>query len=56
MTEIALPVGVSVAEAEKILILTTLEMVGGNKAEAGRRLGLDVKTVRNKLNSYKKSR
>jgi DNA-binding NtrC family response regulator len=56
MTEISLPVGVSLAEAEKLLVLTTLDMVGGNKAEAGRRLGLDVKTIRNKLNSYKKSR
>ncbi|UCF38607.1 MAG: sigma-54-dependent Fis family transcriptional regulator, partial [Acidobacteriota bacterium] len=43
--EIALPLGVSAAEAEQLLILKTLEMVGGNKAEAGRRLGLDVKTI-----------
>jgi DNA-binding NtrC family response regulator len=50
--EIALPLGVSAAEAEKVLILKTLELVGGNKAEAGRRLGLDVKTIRNKLKSY----
>jgi transcriptional regulator with PAS, ATPase and Fis domain len=53
--EIALPLGVSAAEAEKVLILKTLEMVGGNKAEAGRRLGLDVKTIRNKLKSYKQA-
>jgi DNA-binding NtrC family response regulator len=52
---INLPAGISAAEAEKELILQTLEMVGGNKAEAARRLGLDVKTIRNKLKSYKVS-
>ena len=52
---ISLPMGVSAAEAEKQLILSTLETVGGNKAEAARRLGLDVKTIRNKLKSYKVS-
>jgi len=30
----------------------TLEEAGGNKAEAARRLGLDVKTIRNKLKTY----
>ncbi len=49
---VELPVGISVAEAEKQLILRTLEQTGNNKAEAARRLGLDVKTVRNKLKSY----
>jgi DNA-binding NtrC family response regulator len=46
------PVGTSAAEAEKALILKTLEHVGNNKAEAARRLGVDVKTIRNKLKSY----
>ncbi|MBI2821756.1 MAG: sigma-54-dependent Fis family transcriptional regulator [Acidobacteria bacterium] len=49
---IVLPPGITVAEAEKELILTTLERTGKNKAEAARRLGLDVKTIRNKLKSY----
>ena len=49
---IVLPLGVSVAEAERELILKTLEQTGNNKAEAARRLGLDVKTIRNKLKSY----
>jgi transcriptional regulator with PAS, ATPase and Fis domain len=53
--QISFPVGISAAEAEKQLILSTLEMVDGNKAEAARRLGLDVKTIRNKLKSYKDS-
>ena len=47
-----LPARVSLAEAEKILILETLEQVGQNKAEAARRLGLDVKTIRNRLRAY----
>jgi DNA-binding NtrC family response regulator len=44
--------GVTAAEAEKELILKTLKMTGNNKAEAARRLGLDVKTIRNKLKAY----
>jgi len=35
------------------LILKTLENTGHNKAEAARQLGLDVKTIRNKLKTYK---
>jgi len=46
------PVGISAADAEKALILRTLDHVGNNKAEAARRLGIDVKTVRNKLKTY----
>jgi transcriptional regulator with PAS, ATPase and Fis domain len=49
---IVLPVGVTAAEAEKELILKTLELAGNNKAEAARQLGLDVKTIRNKLKFY----
>jgi DNA-binding NtrC family response regulator len=45
------PIGTPAAEAERQLILRTLEHVGQNKAEAARRLGLDVKTIRNKLKS-----
>jgi DNA-binding NtrC family response regulator len=47
-----LPKGATVAETEKELILQTLQETGNNKAEAARRLGLDVKTIRNKLKSY----
>ncbi len=50
--EMVLPAGITAAEAEKLLILSTLERVGNNKAEAARQLGLDVKTIRNKLASY----
>jgi DNA-binding NtrC family response regulator len=49
---LTLPAGTTLAEAERLLILQTLERVGNNKAEAARQLGLDVKTIRNKLRSY----
>jgi DNA-binding NtrC family response regulator len=49
---LVLPEGVTVAEAEKMLILQTLERVGNNKAKAARSLGVDVKTIRNKLRSW----
>ena len=39
-------------DAERELILKTLEKAGNNKAEAARLLGLDVKTIRNKLHKY----
>jgi DNA-binding NtrC family response regulator len=47
-----LPPDVTAAEAERRLILETLERVDYNKAEAARRLGLDVKTIRNRLHAY----
>jgi DNA-binding NtrC family response regulator len=50
--KIVLPMGVSAADAEKELILRTLKKTGNNKAEAARQLGLDVKTIRNKLKTY----
>jgi DNA-binding NtrC family response regulator len=50
---ITLEVGETTVEAaEKELILRTLELVNQNKAEAARRLDLDVKTIRNKLKRY----
>ena len=42
----------TVAEAERELIVKTLERAGNNKAEAARQLGVDVKTIYNKLRSY----
>lgn len=49
---LTLPAGTTMAEAERLLIEQTLERVGNNKAEAARQLGLDVKTIRNKLRGY----
>ena len=51
-SKIALPLRVTAAEAEKELILKTLRLTGNNKAKAARQLGLDVKTIRNKLKAY----
>jgi DNA-binding NtrC family response regulator len=49
---LVLPAGTTLADAERLLILQTLERVSNNKAEAARQLGLDVKTIRNKLRVY----
>ncbi len=50
--KVVVPVGTSAADAERKLILATLEHTGFNKAEAARTLDLDVKTVRAKLRAY----
>jgi len=50
--EFVLPADVTAQDAERQLILQTLERVDYNKAEAARRLGLDVKTIRNRLHAY----
>lgn len=49
---IVIPHGVTAADAERIVILETLKATDNNKAEAARRLGLDVKTIRNKLKQF----
>src|SRR6185312_5844538 len=49
---IQVPAGMTLADAERLLILNTLDRTGQNKAEAARQLGLDVKTIRNRLRSY----
>jgi DNA-binding NtrC family response regulator len=49
---IKVPAGATMAEVEKALILNTLERLGNNKAAAARQLGIDVKTIRNKLKTY----
>ncbi len=51
-TGLRLPEAVTVAEAERLLILHTLEQVKNNKTRAARLLGVDVKTIRNKLRAY----
>ena len=49
---LTLPAGTTMADAERSIILHTLARVKDNKAEAARQLGLDVKTIRNKLRGY----
>jgi DNA-binding NtrC family response regulator len=50
--ELRLDLGVSIAEAEQNLILATLEHLGGNKKKVADVLGISVKTLYNRLNSY----
>ncbi len=47
-----LPARPTLAEAEQFIIRTVLERTGNNKAEAARQLGMDVKTIRNKLRAW----
>ena len=50
--KLRLQVGMSLAEAERMLILATLEACEGNKRQAAELLGVSLKTVYNKLVSY----
>ncbi|MBI3803001.1 MAG: sigma-54-dependent Fis family transcriptional regulator [Nitrospirae bacterium] len=43
----------TVWEAERGLILETLERVGGNRTHAARLLGISIRTLRNKLKEYR---
>lgn len=46
------PLGTSLQEAERQLILRTLQGMDGSKALAAERLGISLKTLYNRLNSY----
>ena len=48
----AIKVGCSIYEAEKRLILKTLEAEGGNRTKAAEILGISTRTLRNKLQEY----
>jgi len=54
-SRLTLPPKVTMAEAERFVIQETLKQVANNKAKAARQLGLDVKTIRNKLRTYGKA-
>jgi DNA-binding NtrC family response regulator len=47
------PVGSSVADVEKRLIIATLDRLEGDKQKAAEVLGISVKTLYNRLNAYK---
>jgi len=49
---VTLPVGTNVSEAEKALILSTLEHTKNNKTKAAEILGISLKTLFNKLKEY----
>jgi two-component system response regulator AtoC len=46
-------VGLSIEEARRRLILSTLERCGGNKKQAAELLGISLKTLYNRLGAYK---
>ncbi len=47
-----LKVGTSLAEADRRLILATLDQLGGDKRKTAEALGISVKTLYNRLNEY----
>lgn len=48
-----LKAGMTVSEAERLLIIKTLEFTGQNRTRAAEMLGISIRTLRNKLNEYK---
>jgi DNA-binding NtrC family response regulator len=53
--EVRLPVGTAAAEAERRLILATLDYCEGNKNKAAKMLGVSLKTMYNRLKSYQEA-
>jgi len=51
-TEISFRAGMTVAQAEQMLILKTLEECKGNRTKAAEMLDISIRTLRNKLNEY----
>ncbi len=51
--EKALAPGMTVEEAERLLIMKTLEFTSQNRTRAAEMLGISIRTLRNKLNEYK---
>ena len=51
-TEITVPVGVPLADANRQLILATLKQCGGVKKAAAEMLGISLKTLYNRLEEY----
>lgn len=45
--------GMTVTEAERLLIMKTLEFTGQNRTRAAEMLGISIRTLRNKLNEYR---
>ncbi len=50
--ELGLSAGVTMREMERQLIQKTLEDTGGNRTQAAKRLGISLRTLRNKLNEF----
>jgi len=54
VSDVSLPVGTTLEEAERRLILKTLEANANNKTRAAEVLGISLKTLHNKLNEYRR--
>ncbi len=50
--DLRIAAGMSVAEAEKLLIFETLKSTANNKTKAAELLGISIRTLRNKLHDY----
>ena len=50
---LTIPVGTTVAEAQRQLILATLKHCGNHKTQAAAVLGISLKTLYNRLNAYR---
>jgi DNA-binding NtrC family response regulator len=55
-SSVSIRVGATVGEAERLLIVRTLEHTGQNKTRAAEMLGVSLKTLHNKLKEYADSR
>src|SRR5690606_33248612 len=55
-SEILVPVGVPLADANRQLILATLKQCGGVKKAAAEMLGISLKTLYNRLDEYEDAR
>jgi DNA-binding NtrC family response regulator len=51
--QLSLPVGITLEQAEKELIVNTIAHCGGNKTKAAEVLGIGRKTLHRKLQEYK---
>ena len=49
---VSLPVGSTVADIERELVLQTLTRCNGNRTHAARQLGVSVRTLRNRIRLY----
>ena len=52
-TILHIPVGTTVADAQRLLILATLKHCGNHKTMAAAMLGISLKTLYNRLNAYR---
>jgi DNA-binding NtrC family response regulator len=50
---VQVPVGTSIAEMERAMIMATLKRCGGNKTRTAAMLGVSLKTLYNRLNAYR---